>query len=97
MKKRGCNDSVLPSHPESPQGNLLHHDSPLGFIRKSGEDTTVHVPGESVSKLLTLNLHVQADWHQNFRLSSVLVDHSWIMVVKAAQAKHRGLELSIRC
>lgn len=61
------------------------------------EGATIHVPGESISELLALDLHVQADWHQNFRLSGVLVDHSWIMVVKAAQVKHRGPELTIRC
>lgn len=54
---------------------------------------TIHIPSESVSELLSLNLHVQTDWNQNFRLSSVLVDHCWIVVVKAGQDKHTGSKL----
>lgn len=49
---------------------------------------TVHIPGESVSEFLSLDLHVQAYWNQNFRLRCILVDHSWIMVVKTGQEKH---------
>ena len=52
-------------------------------------DVTVHVPGESISELLTLDLHVQADRDQNFSLSGVFVDHRWIVVVKAAQHKDK--------
>lgn len=51
--------------------------------------TTIHIPGESVSEFLSLNLHVQAYWNQNFRLGCILVDHGWIMVVKTGQDKHK--------
>lgn len=51
--------------------------------------TTVHIPGESVSEFLSLDLHVQADWNQNFRLRCILVDDGWIVVVKTGQDKHR--------
>lgn len=47
------------------------------------QDATVHVPGESVPQLLTLDLHVQADRDQNFWLRGVLVDHSWVVVIEA--------------
>lgn len=30
--------------------------------------TTVHIPGEGVSELLAVDLHVQSDWNQNLCL-----------------------------
>lgn len=66
--------------------------------------TTVHVPGESVSELLSLDLHVQADRNQNFRLRRILVDHSWIVVIKTTvgatdmtKAKVATLINSLKC
>lgn len=50
--------------------------------------TTVHVPGERVSELLSLDLHVQAYGNQDFRLRCILVDHGWIVVVKTGQDQH---------
>lgn len=58
--------------------------------RTSWWDITVHIPGESVSELLSLNLHVQTDWNQDFRLSGVLMDHCWIVVIEAGRDEHTG-------
>lgn len=57
-------------------------------------DFTVHIPGESVSELLSLNLHVQTDWNQNFRLGGIFVDHCWIVVIKAAKDKRTEQHLA---
>lgn len=49
--------------------------------------TTVHVPGEGVSELLAVDLHVQSDWNQNLCLRCIFVDHCWVVVIETAKEK----------
>lgn len=44
---------------------------------------TIHVPGKSISQLLPVNLHVQPDGDQYLGLRCILMDHSWVVVIKA--------------
>lgn len=43
---------------------------------------TILVPGEAVSELLTLILHIQTDGNKLFLLVGIVMDTSWISVIK---------------
>lgn len=51
---------------------------------------TVHIPGEGVSELLAVYLHVQSDGNQNLCLWGVFMDHRWVVVIETAKDKRRG-------
>lgn len=47
--------------------------------------TTIHVPSESISQFLPVDLHIKADGNQNFWLRRILVDYSRIVVIKTTE------------
>lgn len=52
---------------------------------------TIHVPSESISEFLPINLHIQSDGNQNFWLRGILMDYGRVVVIKAT-----GGENSVR-
>ena len=46
---------------------------------------TIFVPSEAVAQLLSLELHVEANGHEHFRLVGVVVDRTRVKVVVAAK------------
>lgn len=56
---------------------------------------TILVPGEAVSKLLTLILHIQTDGNKLFLLISVVMDTSWISVIKTENHQNTDLHFTI--
>lgn len=60
------------------------------LLRKCVRESTIHVPCESITQLLPVNLHVQSDWHQDLRLSGVLMNDCRVMIIKAVTAHIQG-------
>lgn len=48
--------------------------------------STIHVPCESITQFLPVNLHVQSDGHQDLRLGRILMNDSRVMIIKAVTA-----------
>lgn len=48
--------------------------------------STIHVPCESITQFLPVNLHVQSDGHQDLRLGGILMNDSRVVIIKAVIA-----------
>lgn len=60
---------------------------------------TILVPGEAISELLTLILHIQTDGNKLFLLISIVMDTSWISVIKTENHQNTDSHITIynRC
>lgn len=70
----------------------VRSDRAGGYLK--GRSCTVHVPGEGVTQLLPVDLHVQADRDQHLLLACVLMDHRWVMVIEAARRERERRDTS---
>lgn len=55
---------------------------------------TILVPGEGISQLLSINVNVQSDGHQNFREGGCLTQSSRVLVIIAERGPNFHLHTS---
>ena len=64
-----------------------YHAKQTLFLLK--REHTILVPGEGISQLLSVNVNVQSDGHQNFRKGSCLTQSSRVLVIIAERGTHK--------
>ena len=63
----------------------VNRDSNKVDPKREVRERTILVPGEGISQLLSVNINVQSDGHQNFRKCGCLTQSSRVLVIIAEQ------------